>query len=167
MGRALVLNVTFEPLGIVTTRRAFLLVFSGKADLVHDTGHKLHAAAESFAEPSVVKLRRYVSIPYRTRIALNRRTVFARDEYRCQYCGAAAENIDHVLPRSRGGRHEWSNVVAACRRCNSRKENRLPHEAGMVLRRQPFEPHTRLWLAILGGTAREEWEPYLSSSMTA
>ena len=94
----------------------------------------------SIPEPSVVRLARYVLVPRERSVAVNRRTVFARDGQHCQYCGSAAESIDHVMPRSRGGTHTWDNVVAACRRCNTRKEDRLPHEVGLVLRRQPAAP---------------------------
>ena len=132
--RALVLNATFEPLGIVSSRRAVLLVLDTKAELVHTTERVFRAERLTVPEPSVVRLVRYVQVPRHYRVAVNRRTVFARDGSRCQYCGSAAENLDHVIPRSKGGPHTWENVVAACRRCNTRKEDRLPHEAGMVLR---------------------------------
>ena len=132
--RALVLNATFEPLGIVSSRRAVLLVLDTKAELVHTTERFFRAERMTVPEPSVVRLVRYVHVPHHYRVAVNRRTVFARDGSRCQYCGSAAENLDHVIPRSKGGPHTWENVVAACRRCNTRKEDRLPHEVGMVLR---------------------------------
>ena len=102
MSRALVLNASFEPLCVVSTRRALLLVLDAKAELLHDTGRRFHAQRIAIPEPSVVRLAHYVKVPYQARIALNRRAVFARDGHRCQYCGSAAENIDHVIPRSRG-----------------------------------------------------------------
>jgi 5-methylcytosine-specific restriction endonuclease McrA len=99
---------------------------------------------------------------------VNRRTVFARDGSRCQYCGLPADNIDHVLPRSRGGPHSWENVVASCRRCNSRKEDRLPAEAGFTLRSVPREPRQQVALLALTGGCRADWEPYLAvHSLTA
>jgi 5-methylcytosine-specific restriction endonuclease McrA len=98
-------------------------------------------------------------VPYRARAALTRRAVFARDGWVCQYCGSAAENVDHVLPKSRGGLHTWENVVAACRRCNSRKENRLPPEVGLTLLREPYAPKDGLRLSL--GRLEPEWEPYL------
>ncbi len=159
--RALVLNATFEPLGVVSSRRAVLLVIGTKAELVHATERVYHSARMTVPEPSVVRLVRYVDVPRQQRVAVNRRTVFARDGARCQYCGAAAENIDHVVPRSRGGGHVWENVVAACRRCNSRKEDRLPSEAGMVLRRPPEAPRHRVQLLAQCGPARDDWRTYL------
>jgi len=167
-GRALVLNATFEPLGLVSTRRALLLVLATKAEMVHGTGLVFHSERVTFPEPSVVRLARYVRVPHDRTVAVNRRTVFARDGHRCQYCGQPAESIDHVQPRSRGGRHVWDNVVAACRRCNTRKEDRLPHEVGLVLRTQPAAPRQRVWLLAMTGGTRDEWAPYLGErSLTA
>jgi 5-methylcytosine-specific restriction endonuclease McrA len=156
-----VLNATFEPLGVVASRRALVLVLSERAEMLHSTDRVIHSARFSFPEPSVVKLSYYVRVPRARRIALNRTAVFLRDSFRCQYCGAAAENIDHVVPRSRGGGHVWENVVAACRRCNSRKEDRLPSEAGMVLRRPPEAPRHRVQLLAQCGPARDDWRTYL------
>ena len=85
---------------------------------------------------------------------------FAGGVCRCQYCGGTAENVDHVIPRSRGGEHAWENVVAACRRCNSRKENRLAHDVGMKLMRNPSVPRDGLRLSL--GRLEPEWEAYLS-----
>ena len=85
----------------------------------------------------MIRLVHFVRVPFRTRVPLSRRAVFARDGHRCQYCSRSAENIDHVVPRSRGGTHTWDNVVASCRSCNARKEDRLPREAGLRLRRAP------------------------------
>lgn len=160
--RTLVLNATFEPLGIVSSRRAMLLVLATRAELVHATKSVFRAERVSFPEPSVVRLARYVRVPHNRTVAVNRRTVFARDGHRCQYCGLPAESIDHVVPRSRGGLHAWDNVVAACRRCNTRKEDRLPHEVGLVLRTHPVAPRHRVWLLALSGGARDEWAPYLA-----
>ncbi len=166
--RALILNATFEPLGIVSTRRALLLILDTRAELVHATERHFRSEHACLPEPSVVRLARYVRVPHDRTVAVNRRTVFARDGHRCQYCGDTAESIDHVLPRSRGGPHTWDNVVAACRRCNTKKEARLPHEAGMVLRCLPAPPRHRIWLLALSGGGRSEWAPYLGEeSLTA
>lgn len=161
MSRALVLNASFEPLCVVSTRRALILLLDQKAELVHDTGHLFHSERAEFPEPSVVRLHYYVHVPFRARVALNRRAVFVRDNHRCQYCGASAENIDHVIPRSKGGLHVWENVVAACRPCNTRKEDKLLHETSMRLRRQPIAPRERTWILLALGSVRAEWEPYL------
>jgi len=162
--QALVLNATYEPLCVVPSRRALMLLLDEKAELLHPTERLFRSERMALAEPSVVRLRHYVKVPYQARVALNRRAVFARDGHRCQYCGAAAENIDHVIPRSRGGMHSWDNVVASCRSCNSRKEDRTPHEAGLVLRCHPVQPRERMWAVIAGGALRPDWEPYLGTA---
>jgi len=163
VSRALVLNATYEPLCVVSTRRALLLVLDDKAELIHDTGLSFHSERMVIPEPSVVRLSYYVKVPYQARIALNRRAVFARDGHRCQYCGSAAENIDHVIPRSRGGAHTWDNVVAACRHCNTRKRDRLLDESGMKLHRKPIIPRARTWILVANGSMRADWEPYIGA----
>jgi 5-methylcytosine-specific restriction endonuclease McrA len=161
MSQALVLNATYEPLCVVSTRRALVLLLDEKAELLHPAGGMFRSERAVFSEPSVVRLWHYVKVPYSARVALNRRAVFARDGHRCQYCGASAENIDHVIPRSRGGPHAWDNVVAACRPCNSHKRDRLLEETGLKLRRKPVVPRERTWILVAGGGVRPDWEPYL------
>ena len=119
MPRALVLNASSEPLCVVPSRRALMLVMAAKAELVSSTDRVFHAERVSFPEPSIVRLTYFVKVPYQARVALNRRAVFARDGHRCQYCGSPAENLDHVVPRSRGGAHTWENVVAYLKWCRT------------------------------------------------
>jgi 5-methylcytosine-specific restriction endonuclease McrA len=164
MTQALVLNATFEPLCVVPSRRALMLLLDEKAEMLHPTDRVFRSERVTLAEPSVVRLRHYVKVPYHARIALNRRAVFARDGHRCQYCGAAAENIDHVIPRSRGGRHAWDNVVASCRPCNARKRDHLLEDSGMKLRRPPAVPRQRTFILVASGRIRSEWEAYLAQS---
>jgi len=166
MSRALVLNASFEPLCVVSTRRALILVLDSKAEVVHETGGYFHSERSAFPEPSVVRLCQYIRVAYQARVALNRRAIFARDGHRCQYCGGTAESIDHVIPRSRGGPHSWDNVVAACRPCNSRKQDRLLHETTFTLRRTPTAPRGRAWILAASGAVRPDWEPYLGVSGT-
>ncbi|HVE45580.1 MAG TPA: HNH endonuclease [Acidimicrobiales bacterium] len=161
MSRALLLNATYEPLCVVPTRRALVLVLSEKAEMLAAGEAVFRSERAVFPEPSVVRLSYFVKVPYQTRVALNRRAVFARDGHRCQYCGGAAENIDHVVPRSKGGGHTWDNVVAACRPCNTRKEDRLLHETSLILRRAPTAPREGVWVLAADGRARPDWEPYL------
>jgi 5-methylcytosine-specific restriction endonuclease McrA len=137
-----------------------VLVLKDKAEVLVSNGMVFHSERLEIVAPSVVKLRYFVRIPYRAHAALTRRAVFARDHWICQYCGKAAENVDHVIPKSQGGEHVWENVVAACRRCNSRKENRLPHEAGLRLARKPFIPSDGFRLSL--GRPEPEWEPFLA-----
>ena len=138
-----------------------MLVISEKAEMVHSTEALFHSEHLTVPEPSVVRLGYYVKVPYQARVALNRRAVFARDGHRCQYCGRAAENIDHVIPKSKGGAHTWDNVVAACRPCNTAKRDRLLEESGMRLRRRPTAPRERGWVVVAGGSVRPDWEQYL------
>ncbi len=165
--KALVLNATMEPLCVVPARRAVVLVLSSKADVITTNGHRFRSAQLDLAAPSVVRLRTFVRVPYRRRAALSRRGVFLRDGHNCQYCGRNAENVDHVVPRSRGGVHEWENVVAACRRCNSRKKDRTPAEAAMVLARKPYAPRAAFWLVVAVGGVREDWADYLGDALSA
>ena len=163
MGRALVLNATYEPLCVVPIRRAVILVLKQKAEILHEDGGALHSESLAIPIPSVIRLKYFVKVPIRARASLSRRAVFIRDHHICQYCGNAAENVDHVIPRSRGGTHTWDNVVAACKRCNSRKENRLPHEVGMHLRSTPRAPHETVWIVVAVGRVDPKWSPYLSN----
>jgi 5-methylcytosine-specific restriction endonuclease McrA len=166
MPQALVLNATYEPLSVVSTRRAVVLVVRDKAELVERQGGHWSSERMQVPVPAVIRLRRYVRVPYRRRVPLNRRAVFARDGHRCQYCRANAENLDHVLPRSRGGDHTWENVVAACRRCNTRKGDRTPEEAGLELVAPPRAPRELGWLLVgLGGPPHPSWHPYLSAAV--
>jgi 5-methylcytosine-specific restriction endonuclease McrA len=167
MGRSLVLNASYDPLGTVAARRAVVLVLGQKADCVHPTGLVLHAERVEVAVPSVVRLRSFVHVPFRRRVAVSRRAVMARDGHRCQYCGAHADSIDHVTPRSKGGEHSWDNVVAACRPCNVRKRDRLLHESGMRLRHVPAVPHGIVWSIVAGGSVPDDWVQYLGEPCLA
>lgn len=160
--RTLVLNASNEPLSVVSARRALMLLLRERAVVVAQSERTWHAELESFAVPSVVRLRRYVSVPYRRAVPLSRRAIFLRDEHRCQYCGRHAENIDHVVPKVQGGTHRWENVVASCRRCNSRKGGRTPAQAGLTLQRKPTAPGRFDWVHVAaGGRAEKAWQPFL------
>ncbi|MGH9247511.1 MAG: HNH endonuclease [Acidimicrobiales bacterium] len=163
--RALVLNATYEPLAIVPSRRAVVLVLDDRADVVRENGAVFHSQRLTIVVPSVVRLRRFVRVPYHRRVAVSRRAVMARDASSCQYCGRPADSIDHVVPRSRGGAHVWENVVAACRPCNLRKRDRLVQEAGMRLRQVPRAPIGTTWLMLTAGTVPGEWLPFLGDPL--
>ena len=160
----MLLNASHEPLCVVPMRRAVVLVLKEKAEIVARNGAELHSERVTLPVPSVIRLNHYVRVPYRSRVPLSRRAVFARDGHKCQYCNKAAENIDHVMPRSRGGPHAWDNVVASCRACNARKEDRSPAEAGLTLKHLPREPHADLWVVATAGTIDPAWEPFLPAS---
>jgi 5-methylcytosine-specific restriction endonuclease McrA len=161
LGKALVLNASFQPLCVVNVRRALVLALKGKAEVLHTNGHMFRSEHLEIRAPSVVRLNHFVKVPYRARSSLSRRAVFVRDNFECQYCGRAAENVDHVVPRSRGGGHNWDNVVAACRPCNSRKENRSPAEVGLHLRHPPRAPHESVWIMVAVDRVDPVWEQYL------
>ena len=165
MAQALVLNATYEPLSVVSARRAVVLLVNEKAQLVHAGDKSWSSEHLSVPVPTVIRLRRYVKVPYHRRVPLNRRAVFARDGHRCQYCGGRAENLDHVLPRSRGGDHTWENVVAACRPCNTRKGNRTLAEAAMSLHSRPRAPRRHGWILIgLGSAPHPSWNAYIGAN---
>ena len=161
MAGALVLNATYEPLCVVPLRRAVVLVLAEKAVIVEAGLGMLHSATTAVRVPSVVRLARYVRVPYRHEVPLTRRAVLERDAHRCAYCGVRADTVDHVRPRSRGGLHVWTNVVAACSRCNHRKGDRLLAELGWHLPLLPVQPPATV--AVVMGWARRDpaWEPYL------
>lgn len=161
VARSLVLNASYEPLSVVPSRRAAVLVLTEKADILHDTGEALRSEHLSVPVPSVIRLRAFVKVSFHRRAPLSRRAVFVRDQHRCQYCGGRAESIDHVVPRSRGGEHHWENVVAACRRCNTQKRDRFLHETTMQLTHRPRAPREHSWVVVSVGRLPEHWEPYL------
>jgi len=165
VNHVLVLNATYEPLNVVSVRRAVLLLLKEKAQIVEAAEAWLRSERLVLPLPLVIRLVYYVRIPRRFSLPLSRRTVLARDQYRCQYCGAqpgkAHLTVDHVVPRSKGGKTCWENVTTACGPCNRRKGNRTPKEAGMPLQRQPRRPRY-LALTLLEGTSRPQaWNKYM------
>lgn len=164
MVKALVLNATYEPLAVVAARRAVVLVLADKADPVQGSGDWFHASRLAVEVPSVLRLRRMVSIDRGREVPMSRRGVFARDGHRCQYCGDRAETLDHVIPRSRGGAHTWENVVAACRTCNVNKADRLLNDTQLRLCRVPVQPHRHAWVALAFGQIPDQWRPWLPAA---
>ena len=164
VGGALVLNATYEPLCVVPLRRAVVLVLAEKAVVVEAGEEVMHSARSSMQVPTVVRLARFVRVPYRREVPLTRRAVLDRDRHLCAYCDARADTIDHIRPRSRGGTHVWTNVVAACARCNHRKGDRLLAELGWHLGSAPVQPPATV--AVVMGWAKREpsWQPYLLTS---
>ncbi|MEU1281866.1 HNH endonuclease [Streptomyces sp. NPDC005805] len=141
MRDTLVLNASFEPLSTVTLNRAVVLVLQDKAvvEQAHP-GLRVRAAAFDLPVPRVIRLSRYVRVPFRRQAPWSRRGVLVRDQHRCAYCGGRATTVDHVVPKSRGGADSWLNTVASCAEDNHRKADRTPEQAGMPLLREPFEP---------------------------
>jgi 5-methylcytosine-specific restriction endonuclease McrA len=161
LGRALVLNASFQPLCVVPVRRALVLALKGKAEVLHHNGAVFHSESVTMPGPSVVRLNYFVKVPYRARGSLSRRAILIRDNFECQYCGRPAENVDHIVPKSRGGAHTWDNVVASCRPCNARKENRAPRDVGLTLRHPPAPPHESVWILVAVDRIDPAWTEYL------
>jgi 5-methylcytosine-specific restriction endonuclease McrA len=162
--KVLLLNATFEPLTALSLRRAVVLVVCGKAEVVHGdpAGLVLHSSKSEVLVPSVIRLSTYVRVPYRGRVPLTRAGLMHRDRYRCAYCGGRAETIDHVVPRSRGGAHSWTNCVACCAKCNHRKADKMLSELGWRLRVVPAAPRGPHWRLLAGvAEADPQWLPYL------
>ena len=128
MQQVLVLNASYEPLNVTTVRRAHVLVFKGKAEVIEELDQPLRSATDAFPWPHVIRLVQYVRVPRTLQRKISRRALFARDGWRCMYCGTTSGRLtlDHVVPRSRGGDSVWENVVTSCAPCNLRKGNRLP-----------------------------------------
>jgi 5-methylcytosine-specific restriction endonuclease McrA len=141
LSHVLVLNQNYEPLNVCHERRALVLVDGGKAEILEIDGLILHSPTRAWRVPSVIRLDHLIKRP-RPRVRLTRREVFVRDHHTCQYCGVHTKELtlDHVIPKHRGGRHQWENLVSACRSCNHRKGGRTIEEARMTLRSLPVEP---------------------------
>lgn len=166
----LVLNSDYEPLNVCNLRRAIVLVYLGKADILHerdlDGGTRyVSAEGEVLSAPSVVKLRHHVRRPL-PELKLSRRSIFARDNYTCQYCGITGKDltIDHVIPKRMGGPMTWENLVTCCRKCNTKKGDKLADKIGMKLARPPRRPRYTPYISLnkyVSGTKHDIWRDYL------
>lgn len=161
--RTLVLNAGYEPLAVVSFKRALVLVMNQKATIVAiDPEHPVLGSTGSWDRPSVIILRTYVRVPSGRHVPVSRRGVLRRDNHRCGYCGASATTIDHILPRSRGGKDSWENLVACCLRCNNVKGDRTPTEMAWTLRTSPRPPHGTSWLVRGIERTVPDWDEYLA-----
>jgi 5-methylcytosine-specific restriction endonuclease McrA len=160
----LVLNANFEPINVCNTRRAIGLILTGKAALIVNGRGTIQTVSRALPRPSVIRLELMIQRP-RQRVKLNRREIFRRDNYTCQYCGRQVANLtlDHVVPRHLGGAHSWTNVVTACAHCNHQKGGRRLEESHMALLKAPNEPPSNA-IYIFGRhlDANREWEPFIS-----
>jgi 5-methylcytosine-specific restriction endonuclease McrA len=161
----LVLNQNYEPLNVCRARRAVVLLYQSKAEMLEDGRGFIHGAHHDFPVPSVIRLPYLVKRPFRAGRKLSRLEIFARDGYTCQYCGKQTRQLtlDHVIPRYRGGPHTWENLVSACVPCNRRKAGKTPEEAKMKLRQIPVAPRSNRYSYIPRQylETREEWQRYL------
>ncbi|MDM8526800.1 HNH endonuclease [Anaerolineales bacterium HSG24] len=167
----LLLNASYEPLSVITQRRAMSLMLRERVDAATQDAVTIRSTSGSLAIPTVIRLRRYINVPRRG-ARWSRKGVLQRDEYQCIYCGVKAGErkggqilgrssftVDHIIPRSRGGRSSWVNTACACPICNNRKANRTPHEAGMIMRWEPKTP--RVTYLIASGEIPAAWKIYL------
>ena len=157
----LVLNASFEPLSLVSVRRAVVLLLREKAEMVEATERQLRSASYSFPVPLVIRLVHYVRLPHRN-VPPTRSAIMLRDAHTCQYCGMMPGRqeltVDHVLPRSQGGEHSWQNLVTACKSCNQRKGSLTPEEAHMRLIRHPFQPSYVALVLLSNPVAADRWK---------
>jgi 5-methylcytosine-specific restriction endonuclease McrA len=165
-GRVLVLNATYEPINVCSVRRATVLLLKHKAEVLEHGDTELHWATGAIARPHVIRLVNYVRVPRDpNRRKITRRAVFARDDWTCQYCGARTTlTVDHVIPRSKGGRSTWDNIVASCAPCNRRKGDRLPNQINMHPRQAPRTPNAHVFIQLASPTIPATWKPYLQAA---
>jgi len=162
--QVLVLNATFEPINVCSLQRAVVLVLKNKAEVLERAHRALRSSRAQHVYPLVIRLVTYVRVPRNEARKISRRAVFARDNYCCQYCGATQRlTLDHVIPKSRGGRSSWDNVVASCAPCNIRKADRLPDEIDMHPRSTPRIPAPNVFIAVAAPHRPVSWEPYIIS----
>ena len=169
MQQVLVLNASYEPLNVCTVRRAHVLLYKGKAEVVEQLDQPLRSATTSFVWPHVIRLVNYVRVPRAIQRKISRRALFARDGWKCAYCGTTAGRLtlDHIIPRSKGGESIWENVVTACAPCNLRKGDRSLEQVGMELRTLPRPPAPALFIRLAAPRIPSGWAQYLPSAATA
>ena len=160
MSSVLVLNYDYTPLNVTTIKRGFVLVDKGKAEVVKsDDESPIISGYKKYVRPLIIKLLKYIKYQTRT-LRANRNRIYKRDNYQCVYCGSNKSlTLDHVIPKSRGGKNEWTNLVTSCFKCNLKKANRTPEEAKMQMRHKPFAP-TLLNESI---TVSKIWNDYQKS----
>ncbi|MEO0895554.1 MAG: HNH endonuclease [Bacteroidota bacterium] len=165
MNQVLVLNQDYQAISLVDFQRAFILVLLKKADTVETyTDQKIRTVKAEFDFPSVIRLTSYVNLPYK-KINLTRHNIFRRDGNRCVYCGSRERlTLDHVIPRAKGGRTTWNNLVTACYKCNSKKGDLDLQDSGLELKTQPYRPSFIMFLSQFSGKIDQSWKPYLLMS---
>lgn len=162
--RVLVLNLDHSPVAVVSPQKAMVLLLLEKANCLSTYGLlEIRTVSRTFEYPAVIRLNHYKSIPFRG-VLLNRVNLFRRDGGECQYCGSRRQlTIDHVVPRSKGGKTSWTNLVTACNRCNVNKGDKTPEQAGLTLKNEPFKPSLSYFLSEYAERQAEQWLPFLAS----
>lgn len=162
MAQVLVLNQDYQAISVCDPERAIILVLGQKAEMVADLAdRKIRSVRRDFDFPSVIRLFQYVQFPYK-KVSMTRENIYRRDGYECVYCGNKQQlTLDHLVPKSKGGRTSWDNLVTACQRCNAQKADLSLEEAGLTLATHPFRPSFIMYLSRFAGKVHEEWKPYL------
>ena len=158
----LVLNQNYEPVSVCNVKRAIILVYLGKAEIVERLDLDLRSISSSMPFPSVVRLIVYIHKP-RNQIVLSRKNIIKRDYHTCQYCGRknAPMTVDHIIPKQLGGKDSWTNLICACIKCNNKKGNRTPEQANMKLLKTPKKPSHLFFIQFLIEKPQQSWRPYL------
>ena len=170
--KSLVLNYSYEPLQFCSARHALIMVFGGRAEELDYSDYCVRTPSKSFAIPTVVRVLKMVHRNRKNGIAFSKKNILRRDDYTCQYCGASNHplTVDHVMPKSRGGKTSWTNVVVACKSCNLKKGNRTPLEIDMKLKRKPIKPDYQFIPFVIPsgpGSHLEIWQKYLPQNILA
>lgn len=167
--KVLVLNQDYSALSVCSVYKAIVLLIRQKAEIISDVDRQsFNSVSHRYPLPSIIRLNRYVNLPYRSGVVLNRQNIFKRDNNQCQYCGSSRDlTLDHVMPRSRGGKSTWDNLVTACKSCNSRKGDSTPQEAEMPLHQQPYKPSFVMFMRDFSGAVDEDWLIYLGQRVSA
>ena len=157
----LILNASYLPLGVCSSKRAICLYFLDKVDILMNYDDHIHSPSLQMRIPSVIKLRKYVSFNSLD-VVLNRKNLLMRDDSCCQYCGSKSSlTIDHIIPKQKGGQDTWENLIIACSSCNSKKGNRTPSEAEMKLMKIPKKPNRFMYYNQYISQKNEGWKEYL------
>jgi 5-methylcytosine-specific restriction endonuclease McrA len=165
MDRTLLLNTTFEPLAVVSWKKAVTLMFLRKVEVIREYDREIKSVSAAFKLPAVIRLLRFVGSK-QIQVRFSRRNVFLRDDYTCQYCGQRFEpkhlTCDHIVPKSKGGITGWTNIVTSCIYCNLKKADKLPEEVEMVPRKRPGRPPGSylLMLHLGAGSFPDHWKDY-------
>jgi len=159
--KVLLLNNSYEPISVITAKKAIIMYFLDKVDVVKKSKIVINSLYLKFNIPEVIKLKNYIYIKH-SKISLTRKNILKRDNNTCQYCGKNKSEItiDHILPKDKGGNDSWNNLVVACKRCNMIKGNYLLKDIDMQLIRKPFEPTKIIYLQNVGKN-NKSWHPYL------
>lgn len=160
--KVLLLNQNYEPLTIVSAKKAIILVYLEKVEIIEKRDRLVHSQYRALPLPSIIRLVCYVCVP-KKKVELTRRNIIKRDNYRCQYCASTRGplTVDHVVPKTRGGVDNWENLVCACVTCNNKKGNRTPEQAHMPLLRRPKRPTYLFFIQNFLGSCEDTWKPYL------